>query len=184
MTKVDDDPPFFDIGGWLAGELEADMAKVFKTCANMADTAIWGAKELREIVDIFTGGIWQSQRVEILDNDFSPTGSDIDIRLTSTLDDEVEMWASMIKKLCERAAALDWATAFPAPGTSSEDDEPASTTCSCIFTCTGDATCVSLSAGYNSGQETSSSENCALVRNSMDAMCQGSGGSCTVATCV
>ena len=175
------------MAGWLAAELEADMEKVFQTCANVADTAIWGARELREIVDIF-GRKQGSQRVELLDDNYSPTGDDIDVKLDSDLDDEVEMWASAIKKLCERAAALDWATVFPAPGTSSEDDESASTgTCLCTFTCTGDAdTCVSLSAGYNSGQEVVSSESCSLARNAMDAACQAGtgGGSCTVATCV
>ena len=63
----------------------------------------------------------------------------------------------------------------------------ATTTCSCTFTCTGDAdTCVSMSAGYNSGQEVVSSESCDLTRNAMDAVCQAGtgGGSCTVATCV
>ena len=103
---ADSNEPFFDVAGWLAGELEADMEKVFTTCANLADTVLWGADELRDLVDIFNKPASERDEVEILSDDL--VGEDVEIKISGKLDDQAEMWATTIKKLCKRAAALNW----------------------------------------------------------------------------
>ena len=42
-----DDPPLFDLAGWLTTELEEDLGAVFTMCANLTDSALFLVDEMR-----------------------------------------------------------------------------------------------------------------------------------------
>ena len=124
-----DDPPLFDLAGWLTTELEEDLGAVFTMCANLTDSALFLVDEMRSwgvfdagtslavnLMDPFTFAMEPGGHLYMTPND----GSDIRVagKDWTRLDDRIELWARTVGRLCGRAAALNWtvpAAPTPAP---------------------------------------------------------------------